>query len=225
MTSMGPIIRIAGIKLCVDRRFSKTMRDALFARGYENDELRIVRSQLRSADTVMELGTGIGLISSFCARRIAPNRVFTFEANPVLEPHIRKTYRLNGVNPNLEMCLIARDAGRREFYVHGDFWASSTVRFSSNARKIIVPAKSFNDEVRRIQPTFLIIDVEGGEYELFRDAELGPVHKVLIELHEWALGRKKTEFVKAKLFEARFRLQTHLSIRDRLFWRRQGPQG
>ena len=134
---------------------------------YENSELEIVRSQLTSADTVMELGTGLGLISTFCAKRIPSDRVFTFEANPALEPHIRRTYRLNRVRPRLEMCLVGSRNGRRAFHVHDDFWASTTVSFYSRTKTIIVPVTSFNDEVRPIQPTSSSLISKAGNTNCF----------------------------------------------------------
>jgi hypothetical protein len=48
------------------------------------------------------------------------------------------------------------------------YWASSLVRRSPNAKCVRIRQIDFNSELRRVAPSFLIVDVEGGEYELLR---------------------------------------------------------
>jgi len=42
--------------------------------------------------------------------------------------------------------------------------------------------------VQKINPTFLIIDIEGGEDELLKYADFHNVRKLIIELHERGEG-------------------------------------
>ena len=114
----------------VDKRFSKSMQEALWGHRYENSELEIVRSQLTSADTVMELGTGLGLISTFCTKRIPSDRVFTFEANPALEWHRSQNLQTQS-RPSQAGDVSGWEQERTSalFHVHDDFWASTTVSF------------------------------------------------------------------------------------------------
>jgi hypothetical protein len=79
-------------------------------------------------------------------------------------------------------------------------------------KAVRVPVKSFNDELRRLNPTFLIMDIEGAEYELMGGiTEFGSVRKISVEVHEWALGREKVEGLKAKLTRAGFALDREIS--------------
>jgi FkbM family methyltransferase len=101
---------------------------------YEYWELQILKSSLKPTDTVMEIGTGLGLLSAYCAKRIGSDRVFTYEGNPEQEQHIRRTYALNQVCPILDICLVGREVGEQKFYVSNDFWDASTVQHSSDAK-------------------------------------------------------------------------------------------
>jgi FkbM family methyltransferase len=213
-------VEIGGIKLPIGEHLSQRILKAIYGGYYEKSELQIIKDRLNQNDIVLELGTGIGLVSSYCAKKIGSNRVFTYEANPALEPHIRNTYSLNNVAPQLDICLLGEQAGEQTFYVEPGFWASSTIQRTSNAKAIQVTVKAFNTEVRRINPSFLIIDIEGGEYDLFKFADLHNVQKILIELHENVIGKKKVELVKQKLAQTGFKINKNLSIRDELFLQR-----
>lgn len=230
-TLIQPVIEIEGIKIFTDHNLSSWMRVVLRSTAfheqeeqiskYEEEELQIVKSQLSQNDIVMEIGAGIGLISTYCANLIGSERVFTYEANPVMERYIRNTYKLNHVSPTLEICLIGLQNGQETFYVADSFWASSTIQKSSKAKAVIVPMKSFNQEVQRINPTFLIIDIEGGEYELLQDANFNnDVKKVVIETHEHLIGQDKINSLKSKFAQAGFELNKNFSRGEVLFFQR-----
>lgn len=225
-TYRRPIVEIAGIKIPIDKHLSDNLRDAIFGGYYEGAELRTVKSKLDGNDRVMEIGTGIGFISSYCARLIGSERVFTFEANPALEPYIRQLYALNSVAPTLEICLLSDRIGEQTFYVEKDFWMSSTIRVNSDARPIQVPMKLLNEEIERIDPTFLILDIEGGEFDLFRYIDFRNIRKIAIELHTAILGREKAEFVKSVMAKHGFQVDERFSGRienykEELFLERQ----
>ncbi len=71
---------------------------------------------------------------------------------------------------------------------------------------IQIPVKSFNQEIAKINPSFLIIDIEGGEFDLIQNANFGNVKKLVIELHSRIIGQEKVEFVQSKLAEAGFKV-------------------
>lgn len=51
-----------------------------------------------------------------------------------------------------------------------------------------VPVKPLNDEIARIKPTVLIMDVQGSEGKLLSFANLSTVSKLLVEVHPDMLG-------------------------------------
>ncbi|AFY40741.1 methyltransferase FkbM family [Nostoc sp. PCC 7107] len=205
------IIQIEGIKIKIGEHISPPVKKAMYIGEYESSELRAVKSKLSTNDIVMELGAGIGLLSSYCAKRIGSERVFTYEANPRLEIPIRETYQINQVLPNLEICLVGEENGEQTFYVGKNFWSSSIIPWNEGAKPITVAVKSFNQEIRKINPSFLIIDIEGGEYDLLKYADFYNVKKLVIEIHPKAIGQDKAIFVKSKLAEMGFQINHKLS--------------
>ena len=162
---------------------SRGIRRQIFFSEYEDKEIEIVSRRLASDDVVMEVGAGIGFLSAYCAKRIGSERVFAYEANPALMELIAATYRANGVAPTVRNVLLARGEGTREFHVEPEFWASSALPGSGNARTIRVPQADLNSELQRVRPSFLIVDIEGGEIEFFELADLATVRKICVETH------------------------------------------
>lgn len=218
--SKPKVVSIQGIKVSLTEDMSGRLVEALYSGAYEKYELELVKSQLHPSDIVMELGTGLGLVSIYCAKRIGSERVFTYEANPELEPIIRHNYAMNQVAPTLTICMLGDKLGEQKFYVRKNFWASSTIPRSPNDKAIKVHVKSFNQEVKRINPTFLIIDIEGGEYELLKDAELHNVQTIVMELHKSFIGYEKAEVVISRLTETGFRVNQELSYNEELLLQR-----
>lgn len=218
------VIDVAGVRLELTPRFSDTMLRVITDRSYERDELELVRSTLSPQDIVLEIGAGIGLLSTFCAQRIGSARIFTFEANPALEPVIRRTFALNKVEPSLEICLLGKEtSGCTRFYVERDFWSSSVVRRSAAARPIEVPNRSLYETLSRIRPTYLIVDVEGAEYDLVQYFDYPSIRKIAIELHARVIGIEKTDYVRRSLSAAGFTVDERLSQPEQLFLTRSSP--
>jgi len=183
-----PIFEMEGIRLRRSPFLSIPILESFESDSYEKPEARIVQHALKPNDIVLELGTGLGFISALCAKNVGSDRIYTFEANPALESVIQKNYLLNDVSPHLEICLLGEAVGEITFYLMKSFWSSSTVKRYPRARPIQVPMRSFNDEMQRIRPNFLIIDIEGGESDFIRYASLIGISKVCIELHPHVIG-------------------------------------
>lgn len=153
---------------------------------YERLEARVVMATLQPEDRVLELGSGIGYLSALCALRIGSERVTAVEANPAMEPHIRETYRLNGVSPHLDMCVLGDRDGEVEFNVNDNYSSSSL--HDRGGKTIPVRMKSFAGMLAAAQPTYLICDIEGGEVPLLIDTPLTGIGKICIELHPHIIG-------------------------------------
>lgn len=162
---------------------SPGIRRQIFFSEYEDKEIEIVAKRLSPDDVVMEVGAGIGFLSAYCAKRIGSGCVFAYEANPALMELIAATHRANGVAPEVRNVLLAQGEGMREFHVEPEFWASSALPGSGSATTIRVPQADLNSELRRVRPSFLIVDIEGGEIEFFELADLATVRKICVETH------------------------------------------
>ena len=102
-----PYSKINGIKIPVSYKWSFHMLKALFNKDYEGGELQIINRTIDENDRILEIGTCLGLISAFCAKKIGNDRIKTFEANPLLERRIRKLYKINSVEPDIQICLVS----------------------------------------------------------------------------------------------------------------------
>lgn len=190
-----PVVTVGGVRLARNVGLTTPVLRALADQTYEAPEAHIVRHAIDGDDVVLELGTGLGYLSALCASLIGSDRVHTYEANPALAPVIERNHRLNGVAPSRHTVMLADGEGSVAFYVMKSFWSSSTVRRSDDATEVMVPKRSFNDEIRRVGATFLIVDIEGGEVDLVKHACLDGVQKVCIELHPAVIGAPATREV------------------------------
>lgn len=184
----NPVVEIEGIRLYRGSGLTIPVLQAFEGSQYESPEARIVRHAIAPGDVVLELGTGLGFVTSLCTKIVGSENVHSYEANPALEPVIRRNFKLNSVAPHLEIALLGEENGTITFYVMKNFWSSSTIKRHPKAKPINVPMKRFNDELARIRPSFLVLDIEGGEQDFIRYAQLDGVQKVCIELHPHVIG-------------------------------------
>jgi FkbM family methyltransferase len=185
---------------------------------YEAKEIEIISKRLAADDVVFEVGAGLGYLSAYCAKRTGSNKVFTYEANPELIPLIRETHARNGVAPTVTNALLAKGEGEREFRIEDDFWASSAHR--DGGRAIMVKQLDLNAELARIQPSFMIVDIEGGEAEFFTGADLSTVKKICVETHPDVLGDRLLSEMFADLVTKGFALDFSLIRKNVFFFHR-----
>jgi FkbM family methyltransferase len=202
---------------------SPRVERALTKGGYEREELRLIGEILEADDIVLDIGTGLGLVSAYCAKQIGSDRVFAFEADPDLEPCIRETYELNGVSPTLEMCAVSSQPGRITVQRTRRFLASSVVRRRVGVIPAEVPGKALSYLVEKLRPTLLIVEAEAADTELFESANLSTVRTVLLELHDLVLGTVGTDQVRAGLKAAGFTQDQRISSPEHLVFRRSVP--
>lgn len=210
-----------GILLPVDHpALSEGIAREIALGDYEAREIEIVARRLEPHDVVLEAGAGLGFLSAYCAKRVGAQNVHAYEANPDLIPLIRETYAKNAVAPNLVNALLAKGEGEREFKLAGEFWGSSAHREGGKA--IRVRQVDLNAELARIRPTFLIVDIEGGEAEFFAGADLRSVRKICVETHADVLGDRALSDMLAGLFAQGFALDFGLMRKNVFFLRRAG---
>lgn len=195
-----------GIKLPLDLGLSPDMRRAILSGEYEKNELAIVSATLEDNDRVLECGTGLGLLSAYCARRLGGGRVRTFEANPYMLPIINQTFKLNDVSLELMIGAIGPTTGQIEFHVRRNFWASSSHagRRDGSEQTITVPTRALHDAILATQPTYLLIDIEGAEENLIGCSDLPGVKKIMMEIHHDLIGAEAVKRLHSWLFSLGF---------------------
>lgn len=166
----------------------------VFRGDYEKPEVDALLALLRSDDRVLELGTGMGLVSGLAAKRYPALRVETYEANPHMIPVIRDFHALNEItNVNLHNAILVNGEadGTRPFYLHRSFAQSSLVPSHDTAQASVeVPEKDVKRILTDFRPTILLCDIEGGEAELFRGLDLSVLRAAIVELHPNVISRR-----------------------------------
>lgn len=215
-------VRLHGVELALGADATPALRRALYAERYERGEARCVSFGLAPDDVVLEIGAGVGFLSTLCALRVGSERVTAVEANPALLPRIRATWAANGVAPRLVHGVLAREAGEAELFVAPEFVSSSLRPAGDTAAqaRVRVPRLDVNALLRQLAPTFLAIDIEGGEAELLPAIDWHGVRKLALEVHPQHIGEEATRALLALLADQGFREQRSVSsARKKLFSR------
>lgn len=192
MVSYSEIITSNGVKIPFDPdiitpKIERPMRN----NRYEGGECKALREHLQVGDRVLELGAGIGLLSTVAALQEGVETVTSIEANPDLIPHIRETHRLNDVtNIDLRNGVVSdADDETMKFYLRADFWASSMEPDSRRYKSVVdVPNLRMHDLLAELRPTVIVCDIEGAELGLFEDQDLSSVRVMILELHPKVYG-------------------------------------
>jgi len=188
------IVEHFGIKLRVDPEFmSPKLMEIIRAGRYEAPEARQISKIITSGEVILEIGAGIGFMAALMLKNPAVERVVSYEANPLLIPKIQRTLADNGVGGarfELHNAVLSKDgAGSTvEFHVHQDFWASSLRKTTGTIRSCPVPVENFDEVLRKLRPSLIVCDIEGGEKALFASADLSGVRGVYLEVHQRVFG-------------------------------------
>jgi FkbM family methyltransferase len=187
------IVTIAGVAIALDPAvMSPKMIEVIRTARYERQEVRQLRNSLEPGDRLVELGAGVGLLSSLAYLQGKAEHIAAYEANPRLIPTIRHTHAMNGVVAEVHnaVAVPTSEASVLPFYIRWNFWASSlSPQPPGYVEEVTVPAIPFTEILERHRPTFLVCDIEGGEIDLFASVPLTGIKKVLLELHQKVIGR------------------------------------
>jgi FkbM family methyltransferase len=161
---------------------------------YEHKEAQQIKRIVQPGERILEIGGGIGFISTLCSKNPNTEAIRVFEANPQLLPFINEVHALNTVS-NAEAVNAVLINGTRpaalDFYVRQHFWASSlSPEPNGYVKSFSVPTRSFAQEVEEFRPSLIICDIEGGELDLFMNANLTGVARVYLEVHQKVIGRR-----------------------------------
>jgi FkbM family methyltransferase len=168
--------------------FSDQIAAAVRNGTYEVSEAGELDALIQPDEVILEIGAGCGFISSYCAKNPHTKAVYCVEANPALIEVIRLTHEVNQVHVTVYHEVLAKEAGETDFYIHKDFWASGTHSFLGEPVK--VKTTPFQQRLAEIQPSMLVVDIEGGEASLFEDVDLTGVKKIMLEVHQPTIGRR-----------------------------------
>lgn len=159
----------------------------LFWGLYEKQEARFIRQYLPSNLPVIELGASIGAISCITARKVAPQLVYSIEANPSLIPIIENNLKQNGLD-NGKVLNLAVGKTEEIFFIPGSDNTVGTISEYDHNDSVVVKCLSLSGilSILNIDKFNLVCDIEGSEIDfLFRDSDsLVNCESLIIELHD-----------------------------------------
>ncbi|MEM8570371.1 MAG: FkbM family methyltransferase, partial [Pseudomonadota bacterium] len=101
--------------------------NAILSGSFEAEEARQIPSIVRPGDRVLEVGAGIGFISTLLSRQPGVETVIAVEANPLLMDFMARLHSENDVKNVrvLNSVLCNHSHAAIPFYLREDFWMGS----------------------------------------------------------------------------------------------------
>lgn len=126
-----------------------------------------------------------------------------------------------GFAPKINMRPVAAESGPVIFRVGDNFLSSSLVDRPNLTREIVTEADSFTAVLAEVQPTFLVMDVEGAETSILASTDdFGMVRAICLEIHPHVTGQDRIEDMMAHLARCGFALRQDLSRKQTVFLER-----
>jgi FkbM family methyltransferase len=173
----------------------------LLLEHHEPAVARYLRDRVRAGDICMNVGANLGLYALPLARWCGPaGRVIAFEANPRTAAILTRHVRMNALETRVRVEAIAVGAvsGRAELFDTrpgsgiSRIGAAHPYYGADMSPSIEVPIVSLDEycAAKRVSPDWLVIDVEGFEFEVLRGARETILKRrsglsILVEIHPY----------------------------------------
>ncbi|MCR8547126.1 FkbM family methyltransferase [Salipiger sp. P9] len=176
------------------------VRGALREGTYERKECDAVSRVVQAGDTVLELGGGIGYMSTLLSVKKKVKRVVSYEANPALIPYIKRVHAANEVgNVEVRNALLTAEGGDPvDFHVRANFLGSSMDREADPAsvvETVKIDRHRLDTVLAEVAPTVLVCDIEGAEAEVIPAGDWSSLRCAVIELHPQWIGQSGVQAV------------------------------
>lgn len=171
----------------------KPVIEQLLQNAYEVPEINALINLINDGDRILELGTGIGIVSGIASQIRDNITIETYEANPNLIEHIHALHSLNGIkNVQVNNAILTPDPSveTRPFHLHQYFPEGSVIETKLTEGTIDVPVLDFNAVVSRFSPSVLVCDIEGAEADIFSGANLSGFRAIILEMHPHLISRQ-----------------------------------
>lgn len=223
---------LKGVKLFIndDSVLSKDVLLSLLQGGYEDKENKIIKDNLEPGDTVLELGAGLGF-NSIAAAKKNSGKIVSYESNPYLISLIKRNQQLNDVSFEVRnKILVSKKSGIRAmpFNIGVNVCMSSVKNYSAPGYLVAetrqIETEFSEDVLRELSPTFLVVDIEGGEEEFFSQPDLlihSTIHKIMVEVHPEIIGVEACSAIVKNIISAGFNLVTESSSGSVLYFNKK----
>ena len=206
-----------GVEVPQAPHLGKGMIESMEAGRYERREVECGLAAILPGARILEMGAGSGVVGAVLAKNCKPAAMLSIEANPKLLPHINRLYAHNRLTEVISVrhavVFSAPDApGEVEFFVHGNFLGSGLVaRNVEKATAVQVPVLRYDALRAEFPHDTIMMDIEGGELDFLRHADLGGVQTFIAEFHRDIYGREGMRECRALLEKAGMVMDAELS--------------
>lgn len=131
---------------------------------------------IKPSDVVLDIGGHVGGVAIALSRLVAGGRVYTFEPNREMWPHLLQNLELNNANnvSHIPLACFSESGKLMKFYSEPSFYkaGSGIMREIEGAKSFDVVTIAIDDfcNVNNLSPAFMKIDVEGAEIHVLRSA-------------------------------------------------------
>lgn len=170
-----------------------TIEEAITTHRFESEEAHELSNIVEPGDRVLELGAGIGFISTILDRHSSVDKVIAVEANPKLMGYMARLHSLNRVRKveRRNAILTNQPISSMKFYLRHDFWMGSLCAGPNPYQETVdVPTENLDQLIRDEEISLIVCDIEGAESFLFENADLSGVTRIYLELHDHVTGLK-----------------------------------
>jgi FkbM family methyltransferase len=198
---------------------------AILAGRFEAEEASQIAAIVRPGDRVLEIGAGIGFISTLLARQRRVSRVVAVEANPHLMAYMARLHGLNRVRKvrRINAVLTNGPEAAATFYLRRDFWMGSlSPAPNPYVETVEVPTINLDSLLHDEGIDLVVCDVEGAEATLFEAADLAGVDRVWVETHDHVTGLSGVRQLFATMADRGFVYDPRHSIGSVVLFRRLG---
>lgn len=209
---------LGGVELELGPWATALIRAQIYEGRYEVPERTIIERTLRAEDVVLEIGAGMGYISTLAAGIARELR--TFDANPELARVAAATVQRNGRRAEVQNAVLLRSPSSETipFYLSEHF-PNSSLSPIYGAPTVDVPVVDFSQACAGC--TYLIVDIEGAEVDLLR-GELPGIRSICVECHPKSVTPAQLTRMLTALFEQGFALDLDISQGQVLYLERGG---
>ncbi len=176
---------------------------SFYFHGSEEDDILAIDKYLNKNAKVLELGGCIGFVSCYLNAKLSNRKNHVvLEANPNLIPYLEINKEDNQCEFNVVNKIIS-DNKENIFYIGKSIHSSSIKNISNEKYNIEGISIAELETEFKLKFDTLILDIEGAEYELFKETDFSKLHisTIIFELHDFnrVLTPKQVKVIKNSL--------------------------
>ncbi|MCX7889496.1 MAG: FkbM family methyltransferase [Rhodobacteraceae bacterium] len=185
-----------GIRVPEGPHLGPRMIQSMSEGRYEAGEIAGGLAVIPEGARILELGAGAGVVGAVIARHRKAAAVLSVEANPALIPHVRRLHDINGLSRVMTVehgvvLTAPSPPATVTFHVTGNFLGSSlTDTRPGKTRPVEVPVIPYDALRGRFPHDAIVMDIEGGELDFLRHADLSGIRALVAEFHRDIYGKE-----------------------------------